>query len=268
MTDTTAISLSIAAVVGAGSGADASIWGMYKDAAHEGFRWRVFFRSIVLGCVAAVTIQACLNLDLHHPRLILLLFGLAYATERVVVEIWKTFIRDEDQSKYTIPMQFSVRGLPVKNRALRYAACAGYVALIAVAVLVAAQFTANAQTLAAAGVAGFIAGIVIACGGAWKDAPIEGFEGLKFFRSPALTTLFALALFMASGSVVLAAIAAIGYERATSENYKTFFFPSRPRGKFAGKPVTHPQMLRQRSHFVPAYVVIRLALLSLVVGTQ
>jgi len=102
----------------------------------------------------------------------------------------------------------------------------------------------------------------------WKDAPIEGFERLKFFRSPALTTIFALALFMASGSVVLAAIAAIGYERAASENYKTFFFPSRPRGKFAGKPIVHPQMLQQRSHFVPAYVGIRLALLWLVVGAQ
>ena len=48
----------------------------------------------------------------------------------------------------------------------------------------------------------------------------------------------------------------IGYERATAETYKTFFFPSKPRGKFAGKPVLHPQMLTQRYYFVPVYVSI------------
>ena len=108
--------------------------------------------------------------------------------------------------------------------------------------------------------AGFLVGIVIAIGGAWKDAPVEGFEPLKFFRSPALTTLCALLLFPLSSSVLLSAAAAVGYERAASENYKTFFFPSRPRGKFAGKPVWHPAMLRTRRRFVPAYLGIRMGL--------
>ena len=39
-------------------------------------------------------------------------------------------------------------------------------------------------------------------------------------------------------------VASIGYERATAETYKTFFFPSKPRGKFAGKPVLFPGYAR------------------------
>jgi hypothetical protein len=37
------------------------------------------------------------------------------------------------------------------------------------------------------------------------------------------------------------------------ETYKTFFFPNKPRGKFAGKPILHPQYLEFRKKFVPAY---------------
>ncbi len=268
MTETTLSLLSIAGLVGIASGADASIWGMYKDAAHEGFRGRVFIRSIVIGCVAAISIQLFTNLDLYSPRSILLLFGLSYAAERILVETWKTFVRDEDQSKYTIPMQFALKGRPVKNRGTRYVAGVSYLAVIALMVMVTASVTSTHQTLLAAGIAGFVAGLIIAVGGAWKDAPIEGFETLKFFRSPALTTTFAVLLFIASGSVVLAALAAVGYERAASENYKTFFFPSRPRGKFAGKPVLHPEMFSRRRYFVPGYVAIRAALIGLVVYAQ
>ena len=57
-------------------------------------------------------------------------------------------------------------------------------------------------------------------------------------------------------SYVLIALAATGYTIATLETYKTFFFPSKPRGKFAGKPITHPEMLRVRQKFVPLYVAI------------
>ena len=40
--------LLIAALVGLAAGADASIWGMYKDAAHEGFWWSRVVRGILL----------------------------------------------------------------------------------------------------------------------------------------------------------------------------------------------------------------------------
>jgi hypothetical protein len=52
------------------------------------------------------------------------------------------------------------------------------------------------------------------------------------------------------------ALGALGYERAMVETYKTFFFPNKPRGKFAGKPILFPEMVTRRFRFVPLYVAI------------
>ena len=111
-------------------------------------------------------------------------------------------------------------------------------------------------------IVGLVIGIIIAIGGAWKDAPKEGFELLKFFRSPTMTVILALVMSRFTSSYLLLTVAAIGFERALIETYKTFFFPDKPRGKFAGKPVLHPQMLTARKRFVPVYVAIWLAVLA------
>ena len=103
---------------------------------------------------------------------------------------------------------------------------------------------------------GFATGLIVAVGGGWKDAPKEGFDPVKFMRSPAMTVAFALLLSRFTDSVLLMAVGAIGFERATAETWKTFFFPSKPRGKFSGKPITHPEMLHRRRYFVPVYVAI------------
>jgi hypothetical protein len=191
----------------------------------------------------------------------ILLFGLAYAMERGIVEVWKTFIRDEDQSKYTIPMQFAIRGKLVRNRGLRVAAGAAYVAVVAL-ILLAFSTVGGPRTLARATVVGLAVGGIIAIGGAWKDAPTEGFDPIKFLRSPCLTVLFTIGLGTLTDQYLLIAVAAIGYERAMAETYKTFFFPSKPRGKFAGKPVLYPEMLRLRQYYVPAYVAIWLVVVT------
>ena len=47
-------------------------------------------------------------------------------------------------------------------------------------------------------------------------------------------------------------MAGLGFTIFTLETYKTFFFPSKPRGKFAGKPILFPDMLRRRQPFVAA----------------
>jgi hypothetical protein len=113
---------------------------------------------------------------------------------------------------------------------------------------------------------GGIGGWVSALGGAWKDAPIEGFHWLKFWRSPLLAGSWALVVSQFTSDIVVIAIAALGFTVATTETYKTFFFPSRPRGKFQGKPVLYPDLLRFRRRFVPLYaflwLLIVLALLA------
>ena len=257
--------LLVAAFVGLLAGTHASIWGMYKDAIHEGFTRRVFARSMVVGCLAAVALQAWLKLPLPDASALVLLWGLAYGTERGIVETWKTFVREEDQSKYFIPMTFSIRGEPVKSRWARLGAGAGYVAIVSLCLWGISRLDRGATGGVDAGRAalvGLVIGLIIAVGGAWKDAPKEGFELLKFFRSPTMTVILALVMSRFTNSYLLLTVAAIGFERAIIETYKTFFFPDKPRGKFAGKPVLHPQMLTARKRFVPVYVAIWLAVLA------
>ena len=255
----TPLSLAVAAAVGMLSGAHAAIWGMYKDSIYEGFGLARFARSIIVGSVAAVFLQAVLQLALPDPAAIVVLFGLAYAAERGCVEVWKTFIRDEDQSKYFIPMAFSIGGVPVKSRLRRLAAGAGYVIVVALCLMAAAQLDRGPRTapgLGTSALVGLMVGIIIAIGGAWKDAPKEGFQLLKFFRSPSVTVVAALALSMVTGSYLQIAVAAIGYERAAVETWKTLFARGTAPGKFSGKPERHPEMRRYRRHLIPVFIGI------------
>jgi hypothetical protein len=260
--------LLLGAAIGALSGTHASIWGMYKDAIHEGFGRRRFARSIAIGLVAGALLQWWLALDLARASSWVLLFGLAYAIERGIVETWKTFIRSEDQGKYFIPMQFSIRGQPVTNPWVRLGAGCVYVAGVGgcLAAIAALSARIGPVTVTRAAMVGLLVGAIIAVGGAWKDAPKEGFDPLKFFRSPLMTVAYAMLLSRTSTDYLLIAAAAIGFERATAETYKTFFFPSRPRGKFAGKPVLFPDMLTRRRHFVPVYVTICAVMTALLVS--
>ena len=260
--------LVIAAIVGALSGTHAAIWGMYKDSIYEGFSAGRFMRSIIVGTAAAMLLQVALGLHLRNAASLLMLFGLAYAAERGIVEVWKTFFRTQDQSKYFIPMTFSIGGVPVKSRARRVTAGVGYVVVVSLLLLTLAQLDRDVTgplTLGTSAIAGLVVGVMIAGGGAWKDAPKEGFDPLKFFRSPAVTVAFALALSPLTDSYLYLAAAAIGYERAAVETYKTFLAREKPPGKFAGKPELHPEMRRHRRHAVPIFVGI-LALVLLVAG--
>ena len=257
--------LGIALVIGLLAGAHVATWGMYKDAIHEGFTYPKYARSIIVGAVLAAAIQSWFRFDLTEPGSMLVFFGLCYVAERGVVEVWKTFLRDEDQSKYFIPMQFSIFGKPVKSRGARWLVGLAYVAIVALALVgVNALQTADVPLPRWAMVllVGSIGGWISAFGGAWKDAPIEGFETLKFFRSPLTTAFYAVILSFFTDSYLFIALSALGYERASIETYKTFFFPNKPRGKFAGKPVDHPEMLTRRQRFVPLYVAIWLAVIT------
>jgi hypothetical protein len=245
-----------ALTVGATAGAHTATWGMYKDAPHEGFTWRKYARSVALGSLLGPAAATATALDARTAAGAVLLFGLVYALERALVEFYKTFLREEDQSKYTIPMQFAVFGKPVHDRGPRLAV-AGVVA--AVALLLAfwtASLDAAALPLPGMLLIGSAAGWVSAVGGAWKDAPIEGFETFKFFRSPAITGTYAFLVSRLDGRMLVVALCALGFTVATIETYKTFFFPSKPRGKFANKPIVHPEWLRFRLRFVPLYLGI------------
>jgi hypothetical protein len=254
----------LSALIGLLAGVHAATWGMYKDAPHEGFSRLKYARSPILGTALGAVVASATGLDPRHAVGAVVLFGVVYAVERALAEIYKTFLRDEDQSKYFIPMQLHVLGTVVKSRRARLIAGAVYTLLLLGLVGLMAHLDRSAAGKYPIGivlVVGSLGGWISAFGGAWKDAPSEGFQILKFFRSPLLAALLAGGLAGLTGSLVLVTLAATGYTVAATETYKTFFFPSKPRGKFAGKPVRYPEMLLRRQRFVLPYVAIWAGLL-------
>jgi hypothetical protein len=259
----------MAFLIGLLAGAHTSSWGMYKDAPHEGFTLPKYFRSIVVAALVAIALQAWLGFDLRSASHLAVLFGLTYAVERLAHELWKSFLREEDQSKYFIPMQFGVRGKPVQSRAVRWsvlaAILAGILLLIRLAVVLQDRYGATAPDWLVLVTIGSLGGWLTAFGGAWKDAPVEGFETLKFFRSPLVALFWATVMAFFTDNWIFLAVAGAGYSVATIETYKTFFFPSKPRGKFAGKPILYPQILERRKVVAVLYACIWAAMLAILV---
>lgn len=248
----------LCALVGLLAGLHAAAWGMYKDSLHEGFSVRRFLRSPLLGLAIGTALGVIAGWDPRDPPVLVVAFGAGYAIERALAEVYKTFVREEDQSKYAIPMQLSVLGRPVRSRAIRLAAGAAYL-LGTGGVIALVHALGRGQPTPSLGLVlatGGLGGWISAFGGAWKDAPIEGFQPFKFLRSPAMATGYALLLMQLTAEPALITLAATGLTVATTETWKTFAFPSSPRGKFAGKPVHFPEMRRRRRRIVPLYAAI------------
>src|ERR1041385_6347533 len=246
------------ALIGAAVGAHASTWGMYKDAPHEGFTWPKYLRSLVLASVIGPLVAAVFGIAVHSAAQAVILFGCIYSMERAVLEAWKTFFRAEDQSKYTIPMQLAVFGRTVRSRGARCGFGILYLGAIfgGLALLLSYHPAPGTSPLFLALTIGALGGWYSAFGGAWKDAPIERFQIFKFFRSPLIAASFSYLLFRLGATPAQGVFGAIGFTVATTETYKTFFFSSKPRGKFANKPVLFPDWLEKRTRFVPLYVAI------------
>lgn len=256
----------IALATGLLAGAHAATWGMYKDAPHEGFTWRKYLRSYVLSGAIAVIVAAVTTIPVSRAPGLVILYGITYTIERAVQEFYKSFLREEDQSKYFIPMQFGVGGRVVESRRTRGLIGLGYLA--AVVIIFAGvgwvdhlSLDPGFPAITAAVIVGSGGGWISAVGGAMKDAPHEGFELLKFFRSPLIAAFYGTLVAFLTTSYPAVFLCAIGYTIGTIETYKTFFFPHVPRGKFANKPVTHPRMLRRRNAFVPLYIAIWIAVI-------
>lgn len=260
--------LLIALIVGLAAGLHTSTWGMYKDAPYEGFTWPRYFRSTIISILASGAVYLVTKMDLTQASNMVVLYGFTYVIERAIMEYYKTFLREQDQSKYFIPMQFSIMGNVVQSRAARLSAGAAYfvgVALTAygIAYLQSTSFHPSGWIIVLT--IGSIGGWISAFGGAWKDAPKEGFEILKFFRSPLIALSYAIMLASFTDNYLFIAFGGLGYTVGTIETYKTFFFPSKPRGKFAGKEIQYPEMMQRRNYFVPVFVAIWLAVITTII---
>lgn len=224
------------ALVGALTGLHAASWGAFKDSPFEGFCASKFARSVLLGLAAAYAVHRLFGIDD-----LLVLIGLAYATERLGTEWWKAILRNDPQDAYTIPMRLAVLGRPVDRRSHRYLAglliLGGLFGVLALATAYHDRLSGLPPWVLA--LLGGVGGWLTAFGGAWKDAPIEGFETRKFFRSPVVATLWAAVLVPFTGNLPVLAVAAGGWSVITIETYKTFLAGGAP-GKFGDKPARFP----------------------------
>lgn len=230
------MSIVYAVLLGIVAGTHAATWGAFKDSPFEGFKWVSFIRSLALATVVAAVLATTTELDSTLAPIVLL--GVIYASERLATEWWKSFFREDDQSAYAIPMRVAVAGRTVDARLPRY-----LTAVLVLAGLVLAGCTAAALQPAGGGalwllvLVGGIGGWLTAVGGAWKDAPVEGFSGWKFLRSPVVATAWTIVLLPFTHDWVALAVAAAGLSVVSIETYKTFLTGGRPPGKFDGKPV-------------------------------
>jgi hypothetical protein len=218
-------------------GLHAATWGGFKDSPFEGFKPASFVRSPLIGLGSALA--AAWTTDVESTQSVLVLIGLCYALERLATEWWKSIVREDDQGAYSIPMRLAVHGRPVDNRGRRYAVGA----LIAIGLLLlwwsarAIEHTVPPMPLWSVVLVAGLGGWLTAIGGAWKDAPVEGFSGWKFLRSPVVATGWAAVLSRFTGDWATLAVAAAGWSVISIETYKTFLTGGRPPGKFADKPV-------------------------------
>lgn len=254
--------------LGMTAGTHVATWGMFKDAPHEGFFWRRYLRGIALAVGVAMALTLFPRVSISEARDLVPYFGVVYAVERVLTELWKLTIRDDNQGKYAIPMRLAVRRHVVDARAARYAVGVFLVIVLtgAAAVLYHAQLEHRHATgwivvLLVGGAGGWFS----ALGGAYKDAPVEGFDWLKFPRSPLTSLAWSVPLATFTTNWVVLAVGAGGYSVATIETYKKFWAPQRPPGKFSGKPIAHPEMLTRRRWFRLLFVGLWLAIIAVLV---
>jgi hypothetical protein len=252
------------AAVGGLTGLHAATWGAFKDSRFEGFRRASFRRSVYLGIACSLMLASSGTVTTSSG--VLVVVGLCYASERLVTEWWKAIVREDPQDGYSIPMRLAVSGRPVDARGPRYVVGAAIALGLVITCLVASRVDGRVAQLPWWGMAllGGIGGWLTAIGGAWKDAPIEGFQRVKFFRSPVVATIWGCLLVPFASSLPVLAVAAGGWSVVSIETYKTVLAGGPP-GKFAGKPQRFDATrARSRCRLIHAllYVVLIGALLG------
>ncbi|MEO6512795.1 MAG: hypothetical protein ABIO16_17485 [Nocardioides sp.] len=221
------------------AGAHAATWGAYKDAPYEGFHPLRQVRTLLLACLAAIT---AVMTGLVDPHGLVPAVGVVYTLERLATEWWKTIVRVDDQSAYTIPMRLGFRGHPIDVTWIRYAVgvlvLAGMAGLgvgVHLAQIVAAHSGTGLPWWLLVVTVGGLGGWATAVGGAWKDAPVEGFSFWKFLRSPFVAMAWAVPLSLMTSDWLTLCLAAGGLAVFSIETYKTFWTGGHPPGKFANQ---------------------------------
>jgi hypothetical protein len=180
--------------------------------------------------------------------------------ERISTEIYKGFFRKESQDKYFIPSRITFFGKYISNDKLLY--CAGVSSIICVIAL----FSIDVKTegFEEFFFVSFFAGLACAIGGAYKDAPFEGFEVISFFRSPFILAIGS-PIFYFFDSVPLGFLIFMnwGLERFIIEYYKTYIQRKRSR-KFKRNTRISQELSksRQKFHYIALLIILGFLILA------
>ena len=224
------------------------LWGLYGDLLVEKFSILKVFRSIVLAVFWSIFIF------IIDPQLPLFVIALTVISlERISTEIYKAFIRVENQDKYLIPSDLNIK----INQELKFIIGLFLIFLLGT-ITYYIEININKIYLT------LIIGFLIALGGMLKDAPHEGFDKIKFFRSPLVSIIIGLIINLLFpdlfGKFFLLSIA--GGERIISEFYKKIFRGRVP-GKFKQKEFSS-KWIKERKKLLLLYVLDILGLIILI----
>ncbi len=251
-------------VVSLTSGLYTSLWGAFKDSPFEGLKRRTFPRSVYFH---TVIFCALYWLPFFHGSFRQLsLFQVFFAImglERFLAELYKGFFRSEDQSKYAVPSRITFFGRPVTSEPLR---------LFFGVVLVAGVFSLLFLSVRIEDFPGFAAvafstGLLVSLGGAYKDAPFEGFAPLKFFRSATVLAICSPLFFFSNNPRSPMPLGYLifmngGLERFLVEYYKTYVQRTMS-GKFRPDLPRIPRYIetREKYHYMAWIIIVGLIIL-------
>ena len=246
------------------SGLYTSLWGAFKDSPYEDWKPRTFPRSVYFNVAIFLVLYFVPPCSQRFAHLGLVqIFFLVMGIERFLAEIYKGFFRTEDQAKYFVPSRFTFFGHPVSSDLVRYGAGSLIVAAVFGFSLLGTQIVSfPAFVLTAYGT-----GLVVALGGAYKDAPFEGFKWFKFQRSGAVLALLSALFYYLNDPLEPVSLGFLiymngGLERFTVEYYKTYIQRNMS-GKFRPDIERLQQQLdsREKFHYLALVIILGLALL-------
>lgn len=219
-------------------------WGAYKDSPYEGFSKVSFVRSVLITILFYFLLDV---LSQYKDSLGILMLS-AVACERITQEFCKAFFCKSQRAKiYKIPQSFHVLGKVVSYKRRLFFGTILTTLVIATFWLLNRVIVNDSNWI----LFGLVLATLPSVGGAWKDAPIEGFDFAKFPRSFLIMFGSTWLLHASTQNLFLLVMAAAGLERLLVEFFKTFIVKSVP-GKFVGNVIS-PEWLKRRDVFIVSY---------------
>ena len=206
------------------SGLYTSLWGAFKDSPYEGFKPKTFPRSIYFHVILFFALYFLPPFySVFRTLSLFQLFFVVMGLERFLAELYKGFLRTEDQDKYFVPSRITFLGVYVDNDWVRRGAGLLLVTGVFAVLLIQIPIVRSMTFLLVA----YGSGLIVSLGGAYKDAPFEGFKWLKFQRSAVVVSLASPLFYFANDSTYPIALGFLiymngGLERFIVEYYKTY----------------------------------------------